>query len=144
MKLGLAHYAHLVDVKHIPALSGLRLENDWLVIGAATTHRMLERSPVVREHSVDLAAMEHGVANIRVRSVGTLGGNLCFADPHSDPASFLIAAGATLICQRGAATRRVPAAGFLTGPYQSALDPGELLLGVELPPRPASTGLAHL
>ena len=41
------------------------------------------------------------VANLRVRSVGTLGGNLCFADPHSDPASFLLATGATLVCQRG-------------------------------------------
>jgi carbon-monoxide dehydrogenase medium subunit len=84
------------------------------------------------------------VANVRVRSVGTLGGNLCFADPHSDPATFLIALGATMVCQHGDATRRVPAGRFLAGPYQTVLDRGELLACVELPPRPASTGLAHL
>ena len=84
------------------------------------------------------------VANLRVRSVGTLGGNLCFADPHSDPASFLMAVGATLVCQRGETTRRVPAGQFLTGPYQTALAPGELLTAVELPARPERTGLSHL
>jgi carbon-monoxide dehydrogenase medium subunit len=84
------------------------------------------------------------VANLRVRSVGTLGGNLCFADPHSDPASFLMAVGATLVCQRGEQTRRVPAGQFLTGPYQTALAPGELLTAVELPARPERTGLSHL
>jgi CO/xanthine dehydrogenase FAD-binding subunit len=84
------------------------------------------------------------VANVRVRSVGTLGGNLCFADPHSDPASFLLAAGATMICQRGEVTRRIPAAAFLTGLYETALAPGELLTAVELPARPHRTALSHL
>jgi CO/xanthine dehydrogenase FAD-binding subunit len=84
------------------------------------------------------------VANVRVRSVGTLGGTLCFADPHSDPASFLLAAGATMICQHGEATRRVPAAAFLTGLYETALAPGELLTAVDLPARPPRTALSHL
>ena len=84
------------------------------------------------------------VANLRVRSVGTLGGNLCFADPHSDPASFLMAVGAALICQLGETIRRVPACEFLTGPYQTVLAPGELLTAVELPARPERTGLSHL
>ena len=84
------------------------------------------------------------VANVRVRSVGTLGGNLCFADPHSDPASFLMAAGAVMTCQHGDTTRRIPAAAFLTGLYQTALAPGELLTAVELPARPDRAALSHL
>jgi carbon-monoxide dehydrogenase medium subunit len=84
------------------------------------------------------------VANVRVRSVGTLGGNLCFADPHSDPASFLLAAGAVFTCQRGQATRRIPAAAFFTGLYQTALAPGELLTAVELPARPDRAALSHV
>jgi carbon-monoxide dehydrogenase medium subunit len=63
-----------------------------------------------------MRAMISRVANLRVRSVGTLGGNLCFADPHSDPASFLMAAGAALICQLGETIRRVPAETTLPGP----------------------------
>ncbi len=113
-------------------------------IGAATTHREIETSAALRARYPEMPAMISRVANLRVRSVGTLGGNLCFADPHSDPASFLMAVGAALVCQLGEAIRRVPAGEFLTGPYQTVLAPGELLTAVELPARPERTGLSHL
>jgi len=145
MKLGLASYEHLVDLKRVAALRGISAAADGGVrIGAAATHREIETSAALRARYPELAAMISQVANLRVRSVGTLGGNLCFADPHSDPASFLLAAGATMICQRGEESRRVPAAGFLAGPYQTVLAPGELLTAVELPARPDRTGLSHL
>jgi carbon-monoxide dehydrogenase medium subunit len=150
MKLGLASYQHLVDLKRVSALRGIfALPPDGdgpggIRIGAAATHREIETSPVLRARHPELCAMISQVANVRVRSVGTLGGNLCFADPHSDPASFLLAAGATMICQHGEATRRIPAAAFLTGPYETALAPGELLTAVELPARPDRTALSHL
>ncbi len=145
MKLGLASYEHLVDLKRVDSLRGISADGDGaLRIGAAATHHQIETSAAVRARYPELAAMISQVANLRVRSVGTLGGNLCFADPHSDPASFLLAAEATMVCQRGEVTRRVPAAGFWAGPYQTVLDPGELLVRVELPPRPPGTGLAHL
>jgi carbon-monoxide dehydrogenase medium subunit len=145
MKLGLASYEHLVDLKRVTALRGVHAGNDGtLRIGAATTHHEIETDAALRARYPELPAMISQVANVRVRSVGTLGGNLCFADPHSDPAPFLIAVGATMICQHGDTTRRVPAGRFLAGPYQTVLGSGELLAGVELPPRPAGTGLAHL
>jgi aerobic carbon-monoxide dehydrogenase medium subunit len=144
MKLGLASYEHLVDLKRVDGLRGITADGDGtLRIGAAVTHHQIETSAAVRARYPELAAMISQVANLRVRSAGTLGGNLCFADPQSDPASFLLAAGATMVCQRGQVTRRVPATGFWTGPYQTVLGPGELLVRVELPPRPPGTGLAH-
>src|SRR5207247_5087936 len=145
MKLGLASYEHLVDLKRVDGLRGIEAGGDGGVrIGAATTHHEIETSAALRARYPEMPVMISRVANLRVRSVGTLGGNLCFADPHSDPASFLMAVGATLVCQRGEATRRVPAGQFLTGPYQTALGPGELLTTVELPARPERTGLSHL
>src|SRR6185312_8684166 len=90
LKLGFAAYGHLVDVKGIEELGGVRVDNGTLLIGATATHREIERSPAVLERLPALAAMERDVANIRVRNVGTLGGNLCFSDPHSDPATFLL------------------------------------------------------
>jgi carbon-monoxide dehydrogenase medium subunit len=145
MKLGLASYEHLVDLKRVSALRGIAaLPSDGVRIGAAATHREIETSPVLRARYPELCAMISQVANVRVRSVGTLGGNLCFADPHSDPASFLLAVGATMVCQHGEATRRVPAAAFLTGLYETALAPGELLTAVELPARPDRAALSHL
>jgi aerobic carbon-monoxide dehydrogenase medium subunit len=144
MKLGLASYEHLVDLKRVDALRGITQTDDGVRIGAASTHREIETSATLRAAYPELCAMISQVANVRVRSVGTLGGNLCFADPHSDPASFLMAAGAVMTCQRGDTTRRIPAAAFLTGPYQTALAPGELLTAVELPPRPDRAALSHL
>jgi carbon-monoxide dehydrogenase medium subunit len=150
MKLGLASYEHLVDLKRVSALHGISAlppDEDGpggIRIGAAATHHEIETSPVLRARYPELCAMISQVANVRVRSVGTLGGNLCFADPHSDPASFLLAAGATMICQHGEVTRRIPAAAFLTGLYETALAPGELLTAVELPARPHRTALSHL
>ena len=144
MKLGLASYEHLVDLKRVYGLRGIAADGGLTRIGAATTHHEIETSGPLRARYREMSAMISQVANLRVRSVGTLGGNLCFADPHSDPASFLMAVGATLVCQRGGAPRRVSAAEFLTGLYETALAPGELLVAVELPPRPPRTGISHL
>jgi carbon-monoxide dehydrogenase medium subunit len=144
MKLGLASYEHLVDLKRVYGLRGIAADGGITRIGAATTHHEIETSAALRARYPEMSAMISQVANLRVRSVGTLGGNLCFADPHSDPASFLMAVGATLVCQRAEATRRISAAEFLTGLYETALAPGELLVAVELPARPERTGLSHL
>lgn len=144
MKLGLASYEHLVDLKRVEALRGIVTEGGITRVGAATTHHEIEASAVLRARYPEMCAMIAQVANLRVRSVGTLGGNLCFADPHSDPIPFLMAVGATLVCQLGEVARRVPAAAFLAGPYQTVLAPGELLTAVELPARPDRTGLSHL
>jgi len=83
------------------------------------------------------------VANVRVRSVGTLGGNLCFSDPHSDPATFLLASGAELVCRRGAAERTIPIGEFVRGPYETALGPHELLTEIRIPVLPAGAALVH-
>jgi carbon-monoxide dehydrogenase medium subunit len=144
LKLGFAEYQHLVDVKGIAELGGLEAHNGALRIGAAVTHREIERSQAVVEQWPALAEMERRVANLRVRNAGTIGGNLCFADPHSDPATFLLAADAALLARRGGgAIRRIPAAEFLVGPYQTALQPGELLTGVELPALPEGARVVH-
>jgi carbon-monoxide dehydrogenase medium subunit len=139
LKLGFAAYGHLVDVKGIEELGGVRTENEALVIGATATHREIERSVVVLEQLPALAAMERDVANIRVRNVGTLGGNLCFSDPHSDPATFLLALDAEVDHDGG----RMPLSEFLVGPYETALRQGQLLRSVRIPLPAPGTGIAH-
>jgi carbon-monoxide dehydrogenase medium subunit len=144
LKLGFASYGHLVDIKPIRELKGIAIEDGTLRIGAAVTHREIEQSPVVAEKLPALAAMERRVANLRVRSIGTLGGNLCFSDPHSDPASFLLALDAMVECRDGSQTpRRLPLSEFLVGPYQTALRPAELLTAVHIPLPVAGTRITH-
>ena len=143
MKLGLASYPNLVDLKGIPELHVLEERDGELRVGAAVTHRQLESSPLVRRLVPPLAEMERRVANVRVRSVGTLGGNLCFSDPHSDPATFLLASGAELVCRRGSAERTISIGEFVRGSYETALEPEELLTEIRIPALPAGTALAH-
>ena len=139
LKLGFAAYGHLVDVKGIEELGGIHADNGTLVIGSTATHREIERSSLVLEHLPALAAMERDVANIRVRNVGTLGGNLCFSDPHSDPATFLLALDAEVDHDGG----RTRLADFMVGPYETALGQGQLLRAVRIPIPAPGTGIAH-
>jgi carbon-monoxide dehydrogenase medium subunit len=144
LKLGFASFGHLIDLKQIEELGSVRAENGELVIGSAVTHRELERSELVRERLPALATMERSVANLRVREVGTLGGNLCFSDPHSDPAAFLLALDAEVECRRGGeAARRISISDFVVGPYQTALREGEVLTAVRIPALPGGAAVAH-
>jgi carbon-monoxide dehydrogenase medium subunit len=141
-KMGFTDFTALVDVKRIPELSGVSA-NGELRIGGAVTHRSLERSEVVLRDWPALAEMERHVGNVRVRNTGTIGGNLCFADPHSDPATFLLAVGGELTLQRGSVERRVPVGEFVRGPYMTALEPGELLVSVHVPRLDDGTRVVH-
>jgi aerobic carbon-monoxide dehydrogenase medium subunit len=144
LKLGFASFGHLIDLKRIEELRGVRAENGTLVVGAAVSHRELERSQLVHERLPAMAKMERRVANLRVREVGTLGGNLCFSDPHSDPATFLLAVDAEVECRRGGgAARQLPIGAFVVGPYQTSLEPGELLTAVRIPSVPNGASVAH-
>lgn len=144
LKLGLADFRHLVDIKRIPELQVLRGADGYLEIGAGVTHRQLERSAIVRAGWPTFAQMEHHVANIRVRSVGSIGGNLCFADPHSDPATYLLAADAVLLC-RGAKTaaRSIGIRDLFVGPYETCLRPFELLTAIRLTALGPADAIAH-
>ena len=144
MKHDLLRYEHLVDVKTIPDLNKIELKNGSLVIGSTVTHRAIERSPVVKENLPVLAQMETNVANVRVRASGTLGGNLCFAEPHSDPATLLLALGATAHVQGKAGSKTVGIGTFINGAYETSLASDELLVCVEIPIPAKSQRAAYL
>lgn len=134
MKMGLAQFGTLIDVKAVPELHGVGQEADGgLVIGAGTTHRQIEHSAIVRSAIPALAELEGAVANVRVRNTGTLGGNLAFAEPHSDPATFLLACGATVRLAGPTSRRELGIADFILGPLFTAREADELLLGVRIP-----------
>ncbi|HEV8306301.1 MAG TPA: xanthine dehydrogenase family protein subunit M [Methylomirabilota bacterium] len=145
MKEGLVHYDYLVNVKTIPGLGGLRRDGDGtLRIGAAATHRAVERDPVVREHFTALARMEADVANVRVRTVGTLGGNLCFAEPHADPGALLQVFDATVRLERAGRARTLPLEALFVGPFETCLEGDELLTEIAVPPLPPRSAAAYL
>lgn len=133
MKYGFARPAYLVDGKGIGDLKVLEVRDGILRLGAGLTHRDLETSPVVREVLPALANLERHVANVRVRNAGTIGGNLCFGEPHSDPATLLVALGASVELVSGAAIRSIPLEEFLLGALHTDLRPGEIMTVVDVP-----------
>jgi carbon-monoxide dehydrogenase medium subunit len=133
MKMGFAAPAHLVDLKPIAELGGIGVTDDGLRIGATVTHREIERSSLVAEHLPALVTLEHQVANIRIRNVGTLGGNLCFAEPHSDPAALLVACEATVTLAGAAGSRTVGLEDFLLDAFVTDRDEGEIMTSITIP-----------
>lgn len=144
MKEGLAHYERLVNVKKIPALDGVKQDGGAISIGALATHRRLAESPVLKQHLPAFARMEGQVANIRVREVGTIGGNLCFAEPHADPGALLLVLGATLVAARTAGRREIPIEKFFVDAYETVLEEGELLTEIRVPQPAARSAVAYL
>lgn len=144
MKHGFAHYEHVVNVKRIPGLGEVQVDGDVLRIGAAATHRAIERSRLVQDRLPALSTLERGVANVRVRNVGTLGGNLAFAEPHADPGTLLLALGARIRAQRDGRARHIPLQDFFIDAYTTALEPDEVLVEIEVPLPPPGSGAAFL
>ena len=144
MKHDLLRYEHLVDVKTIAGLDKIEIKNGSLNIGGTATHRAIENSPVVKENLPVLAQMENNVANIRVRASGTIGGNLCFAEPHSDPATLLLALDGKAHIQGKAVRRTVSIDKLITGSYETSLGADEILEGIEIPLPPESQRAAYL
>jgi carbon-monoxide dehydrogenase medium subunit len=144
MKEGLVRPRGLVDLKRVAGLAELRVDAGALTIGATARHRDVERSPLVQARCPVLAGVARHVANVRVRNVGTVGGNLAFADPHSDLATLFLAldASVTLWSRRG--ERGVRMADFVRGPYETSREDDEILRGVHLTPWPAGTAAVYL
>jgi carbon-monoxide dehydrogenase medium subunit len=127
----------LIDVKQIDRLCRLDSRNGALRVGACLTHQELAKNAAIRERAPAFAYAESQVANIRVRNQGTLGGNLAFNDPHSDPGTVLLVHNASVTIGDAKGERRLPLDEFFVDMYSTALEPGELLLEVEIPSLPA-------
>jgi len=144
LKEGLLRVEHVVDVKRIPGLSEIRAHDGHLTIGATATHRALERSDTVRARCPLVGGVARHVANVRVRTVGTVGGNLAFADPHSDLATLFLAFDAVVTLASAAGERQVALEDFIQGPYETARGEDELLTSVQLAPWPGGTAGAYV
>ena len=133
MKEGLVQYERLINVKKLTGLSDVTTADGTLVIGALCTHHQLENSPVLRDKLPALTKLEQNVANVRVRQVGTIGGNICFAEPHADPGTLLIALGAKMIAEKSSSKREIAAEDFFVDAYETALQADEVLTKIHIP-----------
>lgn len=144
MKEGLIHYERLINVKTVRGLDDIELTDGMIRIGALCTHYQLETAPLLQQSLPVLVELEKNVANVRVRQVGTLGGNLCFAEPHADPGTLLIALGARLVAERADSKREIPAEAFFVGAYETSVEPDEILTEIRVPLPAERSGMAYM
>jgi len=144
MRQGLVAPKYLIDIKGISELSYIKSDTKkGLKIGALTTHRDIEKSPLMQNGFAVLAEMERRLASIQTRNWGTIGGNLCHGDPAGDPAPVLIALNATLSMAGVKGERNMAVEDFCLDYFEVALEPGELLTEIQLPAVPPHTGTTY-
>ena len=145
MKQGLFEPKVLVNIKNIRELKGVRYDStEGLIIGALTTHREVETSALVQEKFPVLCEAEREVANIRVRNMGTIGGNLASGEPLTDLSQIFIALDgkARIVGPNGARTIAVEEL-FLDF-YTTSLADDEILTHVVLPPCRPRSGIEYI
>jgi carbon-monoxide dehydrogenase medium subunit len=132
---------HVISVAKVDALRGIRFDpQQGLRIGALSRHIDVADSPVVRQHYPMLASMAARVANPQVRHQGTLGGNLCYADPATDPPTCLMALDAQVVLGSVRGERVLSMEAFLVDYYVTAIEPDEIVVEIRVPVLP--TGFA--
>ena len=136
----------LINLKKIQAASDITYDaQTGLRIGALTTILDIEASPIVRQHYTVLAEACHVVANIRIRNMATIGGNLAHGDYQSDPPTVLVALEAVVELLSRNGMRQMKLSEFFKGSYETAIEPGELMSALIVPPaRPSSWHLRQI
>jgi len=144
MRQGLVAPENLIDIKSVKELDYIDYNpKTGLTIGATTTHREIEKSPLIKKHFPVLAEMEKDLASIQTRNWGTIGGNLAHGDPAGDPAPILIALNAAVKMASIERERILPLEEFSIDIFETALEEGELLTEIQVPILPKRTGIAY-
>jgi len=142
MKHRLITPQYIIDIKGLSDLDYIRFdEKDGLKIGALTTHRSLEKSPVVREKYSVLSEMEENVASVETRNWGTVVGDLCNADPAVDPGPPLIALDAKIKIASKGDERMVDAEEFAVDFFETKVQAGEMATEIQIPALPPNSGV---
>ena len=127
MKLGLASYKDIIDIKKIKKLSGIKVSGKTVTIGATTKHSEVANSKDVKKAIPSLAALAEGIGDPQVRNRGTIGGSIANNDPAADYPSACIALNAIIHTNN----RKINADKFFTGMFETSLKSSEIIEAIE-------------
>ena len=144
MRHGLVKPSAIIHLGGIADLKNITYKpKTGLSIGAAATLAEVAAHPDIRRRYPAVAYAAGETANVQVRNLGTVGGNLCNAAPSADNAPTLMALGAEMVLAGSRGGRRVALDQFFKGPGQTVLTPGEILTAIQVPPPPPHSGAAY-
>lgn len=140
MKQRLLEPEHVINLKKIPEIEGIKEKEDSIWIGATTKLRKIEKSQPIKEKLPLLHMTTKTIGSVQIRNMGTLGGNVCNASPAADGALGLVTLNAIAHVAGASATRDVPMADFFTGPGTTVLEKDEFITGFTVPYPDENTG----
>jgi carbon-monoxide dehydrogenase medium subunit len=143
MKMGEVHPEVLINILRIPALRYL-IEDKGIRIGTLTPFRELEKSRLIKQKCTALFEAAQSISSVQIKSMGTIGGNLCHASPAADSAPPLIVLGAMVKLVGDVRERVLPLEEVFVGPGETVLSPEELLVEVQIPELSSKRGSAFL
>jgi aerobic carbon-monoxide dehydrogenase medium subunit len=143
MKLCLAQPEHVVDLARIPGLNGIELSGGLIRIGAMAKHHEVETSAAIRAHCPLLAETASQIGDPQVRNMGTIGGSIAHADPAADYPAAMVALEARFRLASAKGERMVEAEEFFQDAFTTALEPGEIVVEVQVPVEESGEGYAY-
>jgi carbon-monoxide dehydrogenase medium subunit len=143
MKLRFAEPEHIIDLKKIETLKGIRQEGNNILIGAMTSENALISSTLLQEKCPLIPEAAKLIADPQVRNRGTIGGDIAHGDPGNDHPALMLAVDATFTLASKNGTRQVKADDFFLGTYYTALDENEILTEISIPIAPANSGASY-
>jgi aerobic carbon-monoxide dehydrogenase medium subunit len=144
MKLRLAQPKHLIDLRKVPGLAGIREDGGSIAIGAMTTHWQVESSKLLQARIPVVSEAAGMIGDPQVRNLGTIGGSLAHADPAADMPAVMIALGAEFVVEGARGRRTVKVDDFFKGLLMTAVGPDEILVEIRVAVPPAGSGAAYL
>lgn len=123
----------LIDLSAIADMKGMTVEGDVLRLGALTRHVDALRHPLIAQHAPLLAQAAPHVAHPAIRNRGTLGGSVSLADPASEFPAMMLAMGASMEISTPEGRTMVAADDYFQDLYQTALEPGDILVALHIP-----------
>ena len=143
MKLRFALPTHVVDLRRIPSLRGIRRDGNILTIGAMTTYAELASSRELFDTAAVIADAASQVGDPQVRNRGTIGGSIAHADPGADIPATMLALEASFVAQGSSGRRFIGAGEFFRDLYTTALSTDELLVEIRVPISTSRVGSAY-
>jgi carbon-monoxide dehydrogenase medium subunit len=143
MNLRLAQPKALIDISKIPGLSGIREDNGSIVIGAMTTHYLVESSSLLKQKVPILPETAAVIGDVQVRNRGTIGGSIAHADPAGDLPGTAVALDLQLKAVGPRGERSLRAREFFVDILTTALQPDEILTEIRVPAMAPRTGSAY-
>jgi aerobic carbon-monoxide dehydrogenase medium subunit len=143
MKLRLASPEHVVDLGRVPGLNYIAESGGTIHIGATATHHDIETAPLVRARCPLLAEAASHIGDVQVRNRGTIGGSIAHADPAADYPASLLALEAQVRLVSAKSDRIVAASHFFLDAFTTAIEPGEIVLEIVVPPEEGNEGYRY-